>query len=56
MNRGIIRGEIRYDIDVEVTVDLIWGPIFYRLLITGDMIDDYFIEALINHAFIGIKA
>jgi AcrR family transcriptional regulator len=55
LNRGIIRGEIRYDIDVEVTVDLIWGPIFYRLLITGDMIDDYFIEALINHTFMGIK-
>lgn len=36
-------------------MDLIFGPLFYRLLITGDMVDEAFIKNLINYAFEGIK-
>jgi hypothetical protein len=31
------RGELRKNLDVERVVDLIHGPVIYRLLITGDV-------------------
>lgn len=55
LQRGISRGELRKDLNIEVSIDLIWGPIFYRLLITGEVIDDAFIKKLINYAFEGIR-
>jgi AcrR family transcriptional regulator len=55
LERGILRGELRKDLNLEVTIDLIWGPIFYRLLITGEVIDETFVKKLINYAFEGIK-
>ncbi|MDT8718029.1 TetR/AcrR family transcriptional regulator [Clostridium sp. 19966] len=54
LERGILRGELEKDLDIEITIDLIWGPIFYRLLITGEEIGDIFIKKLINYAFEGI--
>jgi AcrR family transcriptional regulator len=38
--RGIERGDLRPDTDVELALDLLGGPLFYRLLITGGPIDD----------------
>ncbi|MBL4933503.1 TetR/AcrR family transcriptional regulator [Clostridium paridis] len=55
LERGILRGEIKKDLDLESSIDLIWGPIFYRLLITGAEIDETFIKRLIGYAFEGIK-
>jgi hypothetical protein len=34
-HRGVVRGDLRSDIDLELAVDLLDGPLFYRLLITG---------------------
>lgn len=55
LERGISRGELRKDLNIELSIDLIWGPIFYRLLITGEAIDDIFVRTLINYVFEGIK-
>lgn len=55
LERGISRGELRKDLDIELTIDLIWGPLFYRLLITGAVLDDIFVRKLISYAFEGIK-
>lgn len=55
LERGILRGELRKDLNMELSIDLIWGPVFYRLLITGEVLDDTFIRNLINYAFEGIK-
>ena len=35
IERGIARGEIRPDADVEVVADVLVGPIIMRTLITG---------------------
>lgn len=35
LQRGIDRGEIRPDVDLEVAVDVIIGPLVYEILITG---------------------
>lgn len=55
LERGISRGELNKDLDIELVIDLIFGPLFYRLLITGDAIDEDFIENVINYVFKGIN-
>lgn len=56
LERGVERGELRKDLDIELSIDLIYGPLFYRLLITGEKLDEYFIRTLIHYAFAGIQA
>jgi AcrR family transcriptional regulator len=40
LRRGVERGDLRPDIDLELALDLLGGPLFYRLLITGGPIDE----------------
>jgi AcrR family transcriptional regulator len=56
LERGISKGELRKDLNMEVIIDLIWGPVFYRLLITGEVIDNNFIKNIIDYAFEGISS
>ena len=35
VRRGIERGELRKDLDVELAVDLLTGPVMYRVLMSG---------------------
>lgn len=56
LERGVQRGELKEDLDIELCIDLIYGPLFYRLLVTGEKIDETFIKALIHYAFEGIQA
>ncbi|WP_338556350.1 TetR/AcrR family transcriptional regulator [Paenibacillus sp. KS-LC4] len=53
--RGIERGELKRELDVELSIDLLYGPIFYRLLVTGDGLEDKIMKSLITSAFEGIK-
>jgi AcrR family transcriptional regulator len=46
--RGIERGELRADIDVDFALDVLAGPLFYRLLITGGPIDDALAQAVVE--------
>ncbi len=39
VERGIARGELRPDTDVELALDVIAGPVYTRLLITGQPLD-----------------
>ena len=55
LERGISRGELKQNLDIELIMDLIFGPVFYRLLITGDVVDENFIKSLIGYTFEGIK-
>lgn len=56
LERGVQRGELTVNLDIECTIDLIYGPIFYRLLLTGDKLDGEFINKLVALAFEGIGA
>lgn len=56
LERGIRNGELKDKLDIELSIDLIYGPIFYRLLVTGGPLDDAYIETLLNSVFLGIKA
>lgn len=55
LERGVQRGELKKGLDLELCIDLIYGPLFYRLLVTGENIEEDFIRVLINYAFDGIQ-
>jgi AcrR family transcriptional regulator len=40
LERGVARGDLRDDLDLEFALDVLGGPLFYRLLVTGGAIDD----------------
>jgi AcrR family transcriptional regulator len=39
LERGVERADLRADLDLELALDVLAGPLFYRLLITGGPID-----------------
>ena len=46
LRRGVERGDLRPDLDVELALDLLGGPLFYRLLVTGGPLDEEFAEGV----------
>jgi AcrR family transcriptional regulator len=46
LRRGIERGDLRHDLDLELALDVLGGPLFYRLLITGGPIDEQLAEGV----------
>ena len=50
LQRGIERGELGADTDVDLVVDLILGPFFYRHLLTGAPVDRDFAHRLVDVA------
>ena len=48
LQRGIERGELRRDLDLEIGVDLLLGPIYYRLLISGEPLTGAFVDRLVR--------
>ncbi|MCM3631226.1 TetR/AcrR family transcriptional regulator [Paenibacillus glycanilyticus] len=56
MERGIERGELIKNLDIALGVDLIYGPIFYRLLMTGGTLDESYVRQLVSNAFEGIRS
>lgn len=55
LEKGIKRGELKENLDVDLSIDLIYGPIFYRLLVTGEKLDDSYVHDLVINAFEGIR-
>ncbi|KAB8314819.1 TetR/AcrR family transcriptional regulator [Tolypothrix campylonemoides VB511288] len=56
LERGIARGELRPDLNLELVIDAIYGPIWYRLLLKHAALDDAFAEELVNFLIVGIQA
>jgi AcrR family transcriptional regulator len=52
---AIEQGEIRRDIDFEVALDLIYGPLFYRLLSGHARLSADFTDALLAHVLKGLQ-
>jgi AcrR family transcriptional regulator len=56
ISRGISQGELHARIDIEVVLDMIYGPVFYRLLMGNGVLDEKFTDAVVDHALRGIAA
>ena len=52
--RAITQREVRKTIDVDVALDMIYGPIFYRLLMGHAPLDAKFTDAIVDHALKGL--
>jgi AcrR family transcriptional regulator len=48
LERGVERGDLRRDLDVELALDVLGGPLFYRLLITGGPIDKQLADGVVD--------
>jgi AcrR family transcriptional regulator len=48
LERGIERGDLRADLDLELALDVLAGPLFYRLLITGGPIDRQLADGVVE--------
>jgi AcrR family transcriptional regulator len=48
LERGVKRGDLRADLDFELALDVLGGPLFYRLLVTGGPIDRELAEGVVE--------
>jgi AcrR family transcriptional regulator len=48
LERGRARGEVRPDIDLEVAVDLLAAPFYYRELVSGQPVDDALADEVVD--------
>jgi AcrR family transcriptional regulator len=53
--RGVDRGEIRKEIDGEIVLDLVYGPMIFRLLAGHGSLDDDQSEVMIGAIFGGLR-
>jgi len=56
LRRGVERGELRDDLDLELVLDLLFGPIFVRIFMTQMPVDAEVIVASVDSVFAGIRA
>jgi AcrR family transcriptional regulator len=56
LERAAARGDIRGDTDLDLIVDMIYGPVYHRVLLTGLPADDTFIDGLVGHVMVSITA
>jgi AcrR family transcriptional regulator len=52
--QGVERRELRENIDVEVAIDTLYSPLFYRLLLKHQPLNNEFVDELINLAIGGL--
>ncbi|HEX4250690.1 MAG TPA: TetR/AcrR family transcriptional regulator [Pseudonocardia sp.] len=52
VERAIERGDLPADLDVNTAVDQLVGPVYYRILVTGQAVDLDFVDALVD-SFLG---
>ncbi len=55
LRRAVDRGEIRPDVDIPVVLDQLYGPIYYRLLVHHEPLDDGLADVLVSTTLDGIR-
>ncbi len=56
LRRAIAEGDLQADLDIEIAIDLLYGPIYYRLQIDTGPIDEIFTDGLFASVMKGLKA
>jgi AcrR family transcriptional regulator len=54
IKKGIERGELRSDIDIEAVIDALYSPLFYRLLLKHAPLTEDFVDELIDIVMPGL--
>jgi AcrR family transcriptional regulator len=55
LKRAIAEQNVRPDIDIEVALDMIYGPLFYRILVGHAALDAHFARNLVATALAGLE-
>lgn len=56
MARGMAEGKVRGDLDVELALDLLFGPVWYRILFRSGKLDEAFADAVSRHVLAALRA
>jgi AcrR family transcriptional regulator len=56
VDKGIARGDLRPDIDRELVHELLFGPVYYRLLLSGGQLDSGLAERIVDAVLPGLAA
>lgn len=56
LERGVARGELCETRDIPFVIDLVYGPIWYRLLLRNAPLDDAFAEKVVDHVLAPLRA
>ena len=54
LEQAIRDREVRRDLDVEIALDLLYGPLFFRLLMGHAPLDESFVDRALAHALRGL--
>ncbi|HVN18266.1 MAG TPA: TetR/AcrR family transcriptional regulator [Dongiaceae bacterium] len=55
LQRGIARGELRDDLDADLLLDSLYGPIYMRFLIRHDSLTPQFVDSLCTLVLAGVR-
>jgi hypothetical protein len=56
IDRAIARGELRPDVDVDLVHEMLFGPVYYRLLLSGGPLDDGLATRIVDALMPAIRA
>jgi AcrR family transcriptional regulator len=56
LERGIQRGDVRADAEIGMANEFLFGPIYYRLLLSGKPLDDALAERVVDAFLAGVRA
>ena len=56
LERAVADGSLRTDIDLEIALDLIYGPLFYRLLAGHAPLDGNFTDQVLDEVLRGLRS
>src|ERR1700733_12946691 len=48
LQRGIARGELAADLDADAALDALYGPVIYRVTVTGRPVNELFVSYLVD--------
>ncbi len=54
LERGVVRGDVRPGVDLDLVIDVLYGPIYHRVLLTGLSVENEFIDTLVDRVFIAL--
>lgn len=54
LERGVTRGELRPDTDLDLALDFLGGPLFYRILVTGGPLNEELAQGIVDTMLRGL--
>ena len=55
LERGVARGDLRSDPDVALVHELLFGPVYYRLLLSGEPLEPVFADRIVDTLLPGLR-